>query len=457
MRTISMKKFRERQAGAGWSGAGRWCARGLGGVGWVARVLVCAACVVSAGISGGCERKKAYGQETPDKVIESAVSMIKNGDAKKLPDLVYADSAEMRATLDQVGRLMGRMQELAKAVESRFPQELAALKQDAESGKLEDLITTISAGPEGPGDGGMPGGTGTGPRPPREVVIGAGPGGASVQGGGSGGSQPDEKFKASLRTAVNQLFADPYGWLEANASRLSTEMVSDDTAMVLLDSKPIFGIASIPMQKVDEKWYVAIPFNMPPLSAGMPRTEAQWKILRSVIQVLEKTVKDMTRDVREGRVGSLDALGRSAQEKVMFPVVIAFVAYGREMDVSSRIDRRFKQFQERQKAWVKARVKAAGGDEEKSADAKKYVSSKLLAAMNAVAPAELEKQVRANKPSGFDKMSDAEFEEAAGAWLKNAGLSVRLDGELTPEKVDGVIGPWQASRIEASRKGKGGK
>ena len=365
----------------------------------MARVLVCAACVVCAGISGGCERKKAYGQETPDKVIESAESMIKNGDAKKLPDQVYADSAEMRATLDQIGRLMGRMQELAKAVESRFPQELAALKQDAESGKLEDLITTISAGPDrtgGAGGGGMPGGTGTGPRPPREVVIGVGPEGASVQAGGSGGAQPDEKFKASLRTAVNQLFADPYGWLEANASRLSTEMVSDDTAMVLLDSKPIFGIASIPMQKVDEKWYVAIPFNMSPLSAGMPRTEAQWKILRSVIQVLEKTVKDMTRDVREGRVGSLDALGRSAQEKVMFPVVIAFVAYGREMDVSSRIDRRFKQFQERQKAWVKARVKAAGGDEEKSADAKKYVSSKLLAAMNAVAPAELEKQVRAN-------------------------------------------------------------
>lgn len=406
-------------------------------------------------IALGCERKREYAQDTPDGVLKSAVQMVKEGNSKQLPSLIYADSAEMRATLDGFGELLGNMQKLSRAVEARFPQEIAEMKRIAaekvasgEAGSIFDKVVNQgtqrrpSSGPSvqigtakdlGVSDSGPGVRVQIGGKPPPGVEMPRTP-----------GERAD--MRDEFRDLINRLFADPYGWLEQNGEKLSTIQVTDEMATIMYDNQPLMGGMTLPMQKHDGKWYVALPLTLPPMNQIMPRTTAQWSILRSVVQVLNKTVIDMTADVQSGRVNNLDSLGRNAQEKVMFPALIAFGAYGKEMDVSGRIDRRFRQFQERQKKWSKDRAESAA--KEIGGDAKGFVaiSPKLISAMNTVAPIAIEKVVRANKRSEFEKLSDAEFESLVDGWFREAGLKINFTEALTPERVDASIAQWNTDR-----------
>lgn len=395
----------------------------------VPRAAIVMLVLLAALVLTGCKRQPKYSQETPDDVLKSAAAMIKNGDADKLPSLIYADSDQMRLTLNQIGRLMGQMQKLAEAVQSRFPDELAKMKADA-GAEGNKLLEDLMAG-RGPGSSG-----GSGDNPRRR--------------GRDRNPQDDQKTRDQFRGLFNSLFADPYGWLDANAARLSAETVSDDLAMIQLDGKPLFGGFTLPMQKQDGKWYVALPTNMPPLSQALPRTQTQWKILRSIIQVLDKTVKDMTEDTRTGRVSELDALARNAQEKVMFPAMIAFAAYAKELSVVSDTDDVVKEFKERQKSWVASRTKAAGADPEKADDRKQTVSPLLLSVLNQLAPSEIEKKVRKDDKWSIAKMDEAEFEALIGAWLKNAEVGgsagLKIDTDLSPAAVDAKLEAWKKQR-----------
>src|SRR4051812_24910094 len=87
--------------------------------GVAAGVLVIA--VLFALLAGGCSRKKSYSQDTPDDVIRSATAMVKNGETRRLTDLIYADSPEMRAFLNQLGKLFETMQKLSVASAKHFP------------------------------------------------------------------------------------------------------------------------------------------------------------------------------------------------------------------------------------------------------------------------------------------------------------------------------------------------
>lgn len=416
------------------------CTRGL------ALVVTTIALLLSA-IAGGCERKKTYAQETPDDVLRSAVQMVKDGQTEQLPSLIYADNPEMRATLAQLGRLLGDIQKLSKAVASRFPQELEDIKKEAQEraarGEADSIFDQILKTGPGAGNPSSPG-RAPGRNGPRiEIKVGATtPTPTPTPPAGAPADRGDARNQ--FRELINQFFVDPYAWLEKNGDRLGTQKTADDSAVILLDNGPLMAGLTLPMQLADGKWYIVLPLNLPGLSDVMPKTQAQWSILRSIIQVFDKTVIDMTHDVQTGAVTSLDNLARNAQQKVMFPAIIAFGAYGKEFEVGARIDRRTKSFQDRQKLWAKSRAEQAG-----EKDARKAVSSKLLSAMNTVAPAEIEKLVRANQPSKFDQMTDAEFEEIVGKWLNAAGLKVRLDQELSPDKLDPAIKSWDEARKKA--------
>src|SRR5690349_14082108 len=108
-------------------------------------VAAATACCLLA-IAPGCERR-SYSQDTPDDVIASAVEMIKNGDTDRLGDLVYADTPEMRMFLDRLGALFGSMQGLAAACQEKFPQELAAMREEAAKraaeGKGNGLLSAL--------------------------------------------------------------------------------------------------------------------------------------------------------------------------------------------------------------------------------------------------------------------------------------------------------------------------
>lgn len=360
---------------------------------WCVSALLAAAAMVLS----GCNREKEYSQDTPDDVLRSAAEMIRDGQTQRLPDLIAADNDEMRRMLDRLGVLFGNMQKLAAAAQERFPDDLARIKAAAEaqaaSGAGNPLLGMVRSG----GRGGPPGGG-------------------------------DE---SAVKELVNRLFADPYGWLDRNATRLTAEKIADDQAMILFDGEPLIPIVGLPMIERDGKWYVALPTNMPPLSMGWPKTKPQWDIIRSLVTIIDKAVIEMTEDIRQGRVGGLDQLASKAQEKMIFPAAFAFLAYQREMDVRSRVDRRMSQFRTRQREWAKS-VRDKGRE----------VSPKLLLAIEKVAPAEIEQVVRKRTPLAIDQLSDSDFEDLAAQWLGRKGLTVAMDGDVGPEAIDARVQAW---------------
>lgn len=359
------------------------------------------------GLAAGCDRPTVYSQETPDDVIRSAAEMIRNGETQRLPDLIAADNDEMRRMLNRLGVLFGNMQQLAKSSQERFPDEMAKIRAEAE----------------------------------RRAAAGEGNPILSALGGGGGGQRNarGEDQENAVRDLVNRLFADPYGWLSANASRLSTEKIADDQATVLLDGKPLIPVIGLPMLERDGKWYISLPTNMPPLSAGWPRSKPQWDIVRALLTVVDKAVIEMTEDVRQGRVGTLDRLALNAQEKMLMPAGISFIAYQREIEVRSRLDRRLTQFRTRLREWVKH-----------CREKDREVSPSLLQAIERIAPVELEKMVRKRTPLAIDTLSNAQFEDTVSQWLAGNGLSIALDGLLDGASVDALADSWIARQSKAS-------
>lgn len=373
--------------------------RGMVGVLRAAVVVLCVTVMVA-----GCSRRRNYSQSSPDDVIESAVQMVKDKRAGEFGNLIYADSPEMRSMLNRLGVLFGNMQTLAGAVEKRFPEEMAAMKAkavDSADKQATSLLTQIGGG------------------------------------GGRGAPQIDEE---QVQDLVNQLFADPYGWLERNAERLSTIMTADDTAAILLDGEPVIPGIGLPMRKdVDGKWYIVLPTNMPGVSRFWPRTKDQWRILSSVVTVLDKTVIDMTADVETGRTPTLNSLGLEARKKLVLPGAIAMAAYMKEIEVRAGIERRMGAFQKKMREWLEQR---AGDGRE--------VPRKVATALNQIAPAELEPLVRERKATNFGEMSVGAFEDLAGEWMQRAGLKIALDGELDPKAVEAEVERWEAARRAAS-------
>lgn len=368
----------------------------------------------------GCGRKRSYSQSTPDDVVRSAVEMVKNGDTKQLGQLIYADSAEMRIFLDRLGDLFGHMQLLAAAVDQKFPAEMEELKRKAAEavaqGKADPLLSAVAGAASGMGGRGRRGAN----REPPSL-----------------GNRPVDEDQAM--DLMNRLFADPYGWIERNAGRLSALKTTDDTASVMLDDKPLIPVVGLPMRMEDQKWYIALPTTFPGIADVMPRGKEQWSILCSTVKVLDRTVIEMTADVKSGGVTTLDSLGKRAREKAMLPAAIAFAAYGKELDIRNRVDRRIKQFQARTREWVKGRPPPAAEGDDKPA-----VSPKLIGLLNRIAPAKLEPLVRKSKAPAFDGMSTGDYETLIATWLAEAGLAVQLDGELADTKVEAEVARWEA-------------
>ncbi len=363
-------------------------------------------------LSGG-PRSVAYGQSSPDDVIRSAVSMIKNGQTRNLTNLIYADGPEMRAVLNQLGRTLESMQHLSVSSAKRFPAEFQKLQDDAlaaaEDPKNKSLVAQLMVGMNEFGNG------------------------------KSSGRQPNAD---DVRNAFSAILADPFGWIDRNAARLSAKKTADDTASVMFDGEPAIPVVGLPMRMENGKWFIQLPLSMPPLSGVMPRTPQQWSILGSVFKVTENAMVELQKDVEAGRVSGLKGLTDKFQEKVLFPIAIAFASYAKELDVRGRAERGLSAYKTRQRAWVEARKKAAP-------EGTPGVSPKLLEALASLAPEKAEQTARANKRLGVDKMSDAEFEDLLASWFKEAKLGVRVTGDLFGDAVDSAVSAWQTERKAA--------
>jgi len=102
-----------------------------------------------------------------------------------------------------------------------------------------------------------------------------------------------------VQGALARLFADPYGWLDRNASRLTTVKLADDIAAVMVDNQPVMPPLGLTMRlEKDGKWYIVLPTNLPVVSNFMPRTREEWSIIASVIKVVENVTVELTKLAR---------------------------------------------------------------------------------------------------------------------------------------------------------------
>ncbi len=293
------------------------------------RTAVCVLCaVIVAAWLGGCS--KEYSRNTPEATIETARQMILNGDGKRVGELIYAENEDEARLMRRLGRMLGNLNDLGNAIQEKFPEDVAKLKERAEeaakSGKGGTMVNRVFSQMRG-----------------QQQRRGQRP-----------GQQTEQLFNDLLKT----IFADPYGWLKESEDKITTAYMTEDLVAVLWEGKPIMPPIGVTMRKdAKGQWAFVVPNNLPGVRDFWPNNEDEFQIWGGLIQVFDNVVIDLTKDVREGRASSLDDVARRAGEKTFVPAVITVFAFG--------------QLQEAQKKELRAKkeadLKAKAAAEEKAA------------------------------------------------------------------------------------------
>ncbi|MBS0197171.1 MAG: hypothetical protein JSR77_10470 [Planctomycetes bacterium] len=247
-------------------------------------------------------------RSTPEAAIRAARDAVMNGDARRLGDYIYYDNDEMRRLMRRFGVFLGNVQDLGDAIQKAFPAQVAELKAKAEeaakAGKTTSLLAQMTSQfrPQG----------GRRKRPD-------GP--------------PPTDARNAFDDALKSVFADPYGWLRESEAKLTTVYHTDDQVMLMWEEKPIMPPIGMYMKKAaDNKWYFLLPTNLPGISNFMPRTKEQFQIFGGLITVFDNVVIDLTKDVKSGRLRSLDDVSRKAGEKTFIPAAMTVFAYTKLME-----------------------------------------------------------------------------------------------------------------------------
>ncbi len=289
------------------------------GLGMVRVLAVCVLACVLAWPMSGC--RKTYAQDTPEAVLASAKQMVKDGNARALTGLVYADSPQMRRLLEDTGEVLASLQRLADNVRKQYPEEIEKLRADAEEAAKKGEATSFVQRL----------GSSMGSQPRRRGARG---GGGDTDRGGPPNDQQQEQFNRLFR----DLFANPYAFLEDQQGRLSVKQVTDDTAAVLWDSKPLLGVG-LTMKRESDRWYVVLPTSVPPMSRLMPKSEEGWQVLGEVMGMVTNLFDDLNDDVVSGKAKRLDDLARLAGDKAFLPAAMIAIAYGKTMEEDRKAEK----------------------------------------------------------------------------------------------------------------------
>jgi len=264
-----------------------------------------------------CSRSDGYGQESPDAVVKAARQMVEQGRADQLTTLIYAENEDWARLMRRFGIMLGNLQKLGVSLQEAFPKEIAELKAQADEAAKKGQATGLLQ--QFTGQRSLFQRRGKGAMPSRE---------------------DQNRRQDAINAAIRRLFADPYAFLEDNAGRLTTTMVSDDIAAVLWDGQPILPPIGLSMKrevvKGKEKWYFILPTNLPYASMFMPRSKDEFRMFGSLVATLDNVVLDLTKDVKEKRVSSLNEVASKAGERVLIPAAMVFYAYGKAVEARNK-------------------------------------------------------------------------------------------------------------------------
>ena len=272
--------------------------------------------LVGAGIGLGSvlfgpKALRPYDRSTPDAVLEAARQMVLNNEAERLGELLYVDVPEMEGVYNRLGSVLGHLQDLAVAINDRFPEEVEAMRVKAEAeakagrgvGLLQQLGSTVSSG-----------------RSRRGPPAGA----------------DEDRWNGVLQSIAT----DPYSWLTEAEGRLSYAWIDDERVAVLWDEKPVFPPFGLVMQQDRGQWTVVLPLkSIPMASRFLPQTPDEYAIWGAVFQAIDNVVIDLERDVREGRLTSLSSLSRATGQKAAPVIAGCMIAYGKALEERRRRER----------------------------------------------------------------------------------------------------------------------
>lgn len=269
----------------------------------------------------GCSRpQQEYSRASPEAVVESSVLMVQRNEAERLTELVFAENIQMRSLLNQIGLMLGSMEELADVIAEKFPEELKTMRERIEAGGGKSIIEQITSS-------------------------------AGRRGGPGGGEQ--------FREIAKRIFSDPYGWLERYSDKLDVIYLADDSYGVMYDGQVLLQPWGLLIQKQEDGWYLMLPTNLPGARSILPDTDDEYMIWGSLFKTIENGVRDMTNDVKRGRTTSMNQLGQSAVEKFAIPAVMVGYAYGKYREEEMKEQRAARRAEEA----AKAEAEAAGGEQ----------------------------------------------------------------------------------------------
>lgn len=251
---------------------------------WAVGGLAVALLAVGVGFFAGRSPTRAGERarvDDPERFVAVALELIETGRPERLTDLIHAESPEMRAVLDGLGRALASAADLAEALAERFPDESSRLA--ASAFERWDARRPMRDGPTG------------------------------------------DTFAAIL--------VDPFGWVRNGADRLAVEPLSDDARAITIDGAPALGVGLV-VRRFDAGWQIVIPSALPGVGAILPRSAEEWRIAGSMAAVLENALRDLAREVRSGRVRSVEDAARRAGEMAWGPLVMTWIAYQRAREIS---------------------------------------------------------------------------------------------------------------------------
>lgn len=265
---------------------------------WLARAGIAIAVIAAGAVSLALLRSpRSYPQESPEALIASARQMVVDGNARRLPELVWTDEPGMRRVLLRIGGLMGRLEQLGETIAESFPEEVADMRRQAEAAAASGEGGSIVA----------------------QVLTGQRRSGRADPGG----------MEQRLNLLLREIFVDPYGWLQRSEGRLTHEYITDDVVGLAWDGRGILGLRLV---EHGGKWYIDSPTNLAAVRPFFPSDDDAYRIMESLVATLDNAVRDLEMEVRTGQIRSLAGVSAEAGEKAAPMFVFGVIAYGKYLE-----------------------------------------------------------------------------------------------------------------------------
>lgn len=244
-----------------------------------------------------CSRDPGYSQTSPEATIATAKQMVKDGKAGLLVKLIQADDENMRRCLNRLGHTLASLQDLALELNRAFPEEVRTLREEA-----------------------------------AKQASGSGLAGLTrAFTGGRGGNRRDGSSNDAMTSSLTRLFASPFQAFEEESANLTALELDSETCSLLYKGGPIIPAVPIllKLDPRDKRWYFVLPIDLPILNGYFFKTPEAWRTYTGLIATLDNIVKDLTQDVRDGKVKSLNDTARVAGEKAFTSLPFAIIALDR--------------------------------------------------------------------------------------------------------------------------------